>query len=148
MSCQLNDIGCTEEQLTNSTLFRSPANFKFHPNRISSSWVPISTGWPWGRARRSPLPTAPAAASQRAGGLGRPRPTAPPRLFSVRCLRKLRRCCRPFDSGRIAGSATRVSMLASVPSSSPELIGSLKLGNVWVFLQLCHRPTRTKNQLY
>ena len=29
-----------------------------------------------------------------------------------------------------------------------ELIGSLKLGNVWVFVQLIHRPTRTKNQLY
>ena len=26
-----------------------------------------------------------------------------------------------------------------------ELIGSLKLGNVWVFVQLIHRPTRTKN---
>ena len=30
----------------------------------------------------------------------------------------------------------------------PELIGSLKLGNVWVFVQLIHRPRRTKNQLY
>ena len=30
----------------------------------------------------------------------------------------------------------------------PELIGSLKLGNVWVFVQLIHRPTRNKNQLY
>ena len=29
-----------------------------------------------------------------------------------------------------------------------ELIGSLKLGNVWVFVQLIHRPTWTKNQLY
>ena len=28
-----------------------------------------------------------------------------------------------------------------------ELMGSLKLGNVWVFEQLIHRPTRTKNQL-
>ena len=27
------------------------------------------------------------------------------------------------------------------------MIGSLKLGNVWVFVQLIHRPTRTKNQL-
>ena len=32
--------------------------------------------------------------------------------------------------------------------SLPELIGSLKLDNVWVFLQLIHRPTRTQNQLY
>ena len=27
-----------------------------------------------------------------------------------------------------------------------ELMGSLKLGNIWVFDQLIHRPTRTKNQ--
>ena len=32
--------------------------------------------------------------------------------------------------------------------SWPVLIGSLKLRNVWVFVQLIHRPTRTKNQLY
>ena len=32
--------------------------------------------------------------------------------------------------------------------NSPELIGSLKLGNVWVFVQLIHRPMRAKNQLY
>ena len=32
--------------------------------------------------------------------------------------------------------------------SSSELMGSLKLGNVWVFVQLIHRPTRTKHQLY
>ena len=31
---------------------------------------------------------------------------------------------------------------------NPELIRSHKLGNVWVFVQLIHRPTRTKNQLY
>ena len=30
----------------------------------------------------------------------------------------------------------------------PEIIGSLKLGNVWVFLQLIYRQLRTKNQLY
>ena len=29
-----------------------------------------------------------------------------------------------------------------------ELIGSLKLDNVWVVVQLIHRPTRTKNQLF
>ena len=29
-----------------------------------------------------------------------------------------------------------------------ELIGSLKSGNIWFFLQLIHRPKRTKNQLY
>ena len=29
-----------------------------------------------------------------------------------------------------------------------ELMGSLKFGNVWVFVQSMHRPTRTKNQLY
>ena len=28
------------------------------------------------------------------------------------------------------------------------MIGSLKLGNVWVFVQLIHGPTRTKIQLY
>ena len=28
-----------------------------------------------------------------------------------------------------------------------ELIGSLKLDNVWVFVQLIQRPTRKKNQL-
>ena len=27
-------------------------------------------------------------------------------------------------------------------------MGSLMLGNVWVFVQLLHRPTRTKHQLY
>ena len=32
--------------------------------------------------------------------------------------------------------------------SYPELMGSLKLGNVWVLVQLLHRQTRTKNQLY
>ena len=26
-----------------------------------------------------------------------------------------------------------------------ELIGSLKLGNVWAFVQLIYSPTRTKN---
>ena len=30
----------------------------------------------------------------------------------------------------------------------PELIGSLKLGNVLVFVQLIHRPRRPKNQRY
>ena len=29
-----------------------------------------------------------------------------------------------------------------------ELIGSPKLGNVWVFVQLIHKHMRTKNQLY
>ena len=29
-----------------------------------------------------------------------------------------------------------------------ELMGCLKLGNVWVFLQLIQREMRTKNQLY
>ena len=29
-----------------------------------------------------------------------------------------------------------------------ELIGSLKLGNVWFYLQLILRPTRTTNKLY
>ena len=29
-----------------------------------------------------------------------------------------------------------------------ELMGSLKLGNVWVFVQLIHRTTGTKSQLY
>ena len=29
-----------------------------------------------------------------------------------------------------------------------ELMGSLKLGNVWVFVQLIHRARRTKNQMY
>ena len=28
-----------------------------------------------------------------------------------------------------------------------ELIGSFKIGNVWVFVQLIHRPRRTKNLL-
>ena len=32
--------------------------------------------------------------------------------------------------------------------SGAELMGSLKLGNVWDFVQLIHRPTRTKSQLY
>ena len=31
---------------------------------------------------------------------------------------------------------------------SPKLIGSLKLGNVWVFVQLIHRLARAKSQLY
>ena len=30
----------------------------------------------------------------------------------------------------------------------PELIGSLKLGNVWVFVQLIHWPRRPKNHVY
>ena len=30
---------------------------------------------------------------------------------------------------------------------SAELIGSLKLGNVWAFVRPIHRPTRTKIQL-
>ena len=30
----------------------------------------------------------------------------------------------------------------------PEVSGILELGNVWVFVQLIHRPMRTKNQLY
>ena len=37
---------------------------------------------------------------------------------------------------------------SSVSPLWPELMGSLKLGNVWVFVQLIHRPTSTKNQLY
>ena len=32
--------------------------------------------------------------------------------------------------------------------SEAELIGSLELGNVWVFVQLIYRPRRTNNQLY
>ena len=38
----------------------------------------------------------------------------------------------------------KVSRLCSLA----ELIGSLKLGNVRVFVQLIHRPTRNKNQMY
>ena len=30
----------------------------------------------------------------------------------------------------------------------PEVSGILELGNVWVFVQLIHRPIRTINQLY
>ena len=30
---------------------------------------------------------------------------------------------------------------------SPEVSGILELGNVWVFVQLIHRPMMTKNQL-
>ena len=36
--------------------------------------------------------------------------------------------------------------LAGEPYS--EISGILELGNVWVFVQLIHRPMRTKNQLY
>ena len=32
--------------------------------------------------------------------------------------------------------------------SSAEVSGILELGNVWVFVQLIHRPIRTKNQVH
>ena len=32
--------------------------------------------------------------------------------------------------------------------SLAEVSGILESGNVWVFVQLIHRPIRTKNQLY
>jgi len=35
-----------------------------------------------------------------------------------------------------------------IVESVTRLIGSLKLGSVRVFVQLIHRPTRNKNQLY
>ena len=31
---------------------------------------------------------------------------------------------------------------------SADVMRSLKLGNVWVFVKLVHRPRRTENQLY
>ena len=34
---------------------------------------------------------------------------------------------------------------AQYPALLSEVIGSLKLGNVWVFIELIHRPTRTKS---
>ena len=35
-----------------------------------------------------------------------------------------------------------------VTRSECVMIGSLKLGNVWIFVQLFHMPMWTKNQLY
>ena len=49
---------------------------------------------------------------------------------------------RAMNNGGGADPARRV-----VCQSLTELIGSLKSGNVWVLVQLIHRPTRTKNQL-
>ena len=37
-------------------------------------------------------------------------------------------------------------MSQNVPQA--EVSGILELGNVWFFVQLIHRPMRTKNQLY
>ena len=42
----------------------------------------------------------------------------------------------------------QVSRSQSIPTRGPELMGSLKLGNVWIFVQLFHRPLRNQNQLY
>ena len=39
-------------------------------------------------------------------------------------------------------------VLASFAASFPEVSGILELGNVWVYVQLIHRPMRTKNQLH
>ena len=50
---------------------------------------------------------------------------------------------RAMNNGGGADPARRV-----VCQSLTELIGSLKSGNVWVLVQMIHRPTRTKNQLY
>ena len=60
---------------------------------------------------------------------------------------------REVIGGGAGGKESRKQVTASELQAlnvglSTELIGSLKLGKVWVFLQLIHRPTRTKNQLY
>ena len=52
------------------------------------------------------------------------------------------------DSGREGFVVVLKARSRNNPPSSPELIRSLKLGNVWVFVQLIHRQTRAKNQLY
>ena len=38
--------------------------------------------------------------------------------------------------------------VAITTADRKQLTGSLKLGNVWLFVQLIHRPTRTKHRLY
>ena len=45
-------------------------------------------------------------------------------------------------------AASGLHLANSAPPPLPELIGSLKLGNVWVFDQLICRQRRTKNELY
>ena len=52
---------------------------------------------------------------------------------------------RSNDDALLKASAR---VLNSFQVCSPELIGGLKLGNVCVFVQLIHGPTRTTNQLY
>ena len=40
------------------------------------------------------------------------------------------------------------TVFVALLAESPEVVRSLKLGNVWVFVQLIHRPRRTESQLY
>ena len=59
---------------------------------------------------------------------------------------------RPLPSAR-ARSARAVALARRRAGRFPlalctEVVRSLKLGNVWVFEQLIHKPTRTVNQQY
>ena len=68
-------------------------------------------------------------------------------------LPTLRHVGREFDIvvwEEVFDSPSHVSICISelLFDSSAELTGSLKLGNVLVFVQLIHSPMRTKNQLY
>ena len=58
---------------------------------------------------------------------------------------KGRRCSALIACRIFLPECRTASISCSLMSS--ELIGSLRLGNVWIFVQLIHRPTRTKNQL-
>ena len=44
--------------------------------------------------------------------------------------------------------AVNLHMTVEILEGVDEVSGILELGNVWVFVQLIHRPMRTKNQLY
>ena len=52
------------------------------------------------------------------------------------------------DHYQLSVEATFPWVLSLTALFSAELMGSLKLGNVWVFVQLIHRPRRAKNQQY
>ena len=67
---------------------------------------------------------------------------------SVTCAKFVSRCPREIHLIRRRSYQSELGLertvFVALLAESPEVVRSLKLGNVWVFVQLIHRPRRTK----
>ena len=112
---------------------RSKSTQPNHPTRWTTLYILMAAPWWWCRCRAPWWSRAAPSARTRP-----PSAPAPPAIPSLSCSRSGCRVCCP---ARRWASWSKFVLKA-------ELIGSLKLVNVWIFVQLIPRPKGTKNQLY